>query len=118
MTFIIDTGVSRPDAASILRIDRSEAVVDGVLDALPPNPTQEQFDAGLLAAILGELRTPRILETARAAFLRFLPLATRLAQTDPAAFDEIIVAYAELTTELPVDRSEAIARRKASAGIR
>lgn len=115
--FVIDTGgTDRPSAAG-WRFNRSDALLDGAMDSLPIGATQEQADAAVLALILGQLHSPRLLSTVRQALMRFWPLLCEIAERDPDAFDEAIMAYAELSTSLPADRSEMIARRKASAAI-
>lgn len=118
MTFVIDTGYSGPDAAAGWRFDRSSVLMNGALDALPADATQAQIDAAVLAHVIGEIYRPKVMTTVRAALCRFWPLLCDIALRDPTAFDEVIVAYAELTTTLPADRSEAIGRHKASAGNR
>lgn len=119
MTFIIDTGSSdTPFAASWGRIGKCEVIRDAVADSLPAGAPQSAVDAATLAAILGDLYSPKVLETVREHFLQLWPLIADLGTRDPLAFDEIIVAYAELSQSLPANLSESIARRKASAQLR
>lgn len=117
MTFIIDTGGSTaaPAAAAWGRIDRCGVIMIGVMDGLPPDPPQHSIDAAIVGAVLGELHKPKLLETVRERLLSMWSIIAPLAATDPTGFDEILSAYAELTTWLPASQSEAIAQRKASA---
>lgn len=112
--FIIDCGIPERDAALAWRVDRVEAIRNGVRDSLPPDAPQSAIDAATVAAILGELHSPKRADTMRMHLLALWPLLRDLARTDPAGFDECVIAYAERVTELPADASESYARRKAS----
>ena len=97
--FHIDTGAPQRTEHN-LNIDRVAAIRDAILDGLPEDYTQAQYDGALVQMILGELRTPKTLKTVRGKLIGFLPLITPLAATSPASFDEIILEYAELATVL------------------
>lgn len=118
MTFLIDTGAPQIDTAAGWRIDRNEALVSGVMDALPADATQAQIDNALVLAILGQMRSPAMLGTVRRHLVGAFGILAPIAFRDPAAFDAVLQEYAELTTMLPEDASEAHARRKASAALR
>lgn len=124
MTFAIDLGDERP-AAFGWRVDRASTIMDAALDAAGPMTGtmpedaarhQAKIDAALVGLILGELHSAKLLDTVRRHFCGLWPLIAQLADREPDAFDSIIMAYAELSTELPRDRAEAQRRRKASAG--
>ena len=105
MTYIIDTGITEPDAAGLWKISKRDGLANGVLDSLPAGAPQSAIDAATLAAILGDLHTPKLMRTVRMHFIALWPLIQELAFREPAAFDEILVAYAELSTVLPEDRA-------------
>lgn len=119
MSFVIDTGT--PDAP-FARVwgdtSKCDQIRAGVADSLPVDAPQSAVDAATLAMILGALHSPKTLETARRHFLQLWPLVADIGTRDALAFDEILVAYAELSQSLPADLSESIARRKASAQLR
>jgi hypothetical protein len=72
------------------------------------------MDAKIVGIVLGELHRLKLLPTVRMRLMQLWPIIAPLADTDPAGFDEIISAYAELTTMLPASRAEAISRRTAA----
>jgi hypothetical protein len=116
---IIDTGApDKPAAAAWGRIDACNVLMAGIADALPEQPAEAALSAAIVSAILGEMHDSKMMATVRRTLLTYWPIISSLAETDPAGFDELLLAYAELTTCLPEDRSEAIARRKASAQLR
>jgi hypothetical protein len=100
--FQIDTGLGG-DRLAWVRIDRSDGLLCGVMDSLPPDATQAQIDAAMVSMILSELRTPRTLKTVRRRLLQLWPLFAELAQehSEPAQADAILIEYAERVTELP-----------------
>ena len=116
MTFVIDTGTTpeRPFAATWGHIGKCEVIRSAVVDRLLPGASQAEIDALFVTIIIGELHDSRMLETVRMHMVQLWPIIAPLAETDPHGFDEIMMAYAELSTVLPANRSEAIERRKAA----
>lgn len=98
--FLIDTGVPDRHSAAGWRIDRCDGLINGALDSLPENPTQAQIDAAIIAAVLGDLKTPKRAETVRRHLVQLWPAIMPLAVTDPAGFDAVLMEYAEIITTL------------------
>ena len=108
MTFTIE----KQEAAHVYGIDHCDMLLQTVRDELPDDATQAQIDDLLAQYILGDLRRPVTLETVRGHLLRYWPLIAPLAAREPHTFDSILLEYAEHTTVLPFDRSEAIRARR------
>ena len=99
MTFAIDTG--QPQRAwNPLQIDRCGEIRAIAVDSLPEDATQAQIDGAIALAVMGDLHTPKRLDTVRRHLMALMPLIAELARTSPASVDEIFIEYAELTTVL------------------
>lgn len=90
-SFEIDTGTERP--RRMFSMGFLEVLMDGVMDSLPPNPTQEQIDDVLVQHIIGILRKPKTLETVRFKLVSLFPLLVGLADREPEQFDAILLEY-------------------------
>jgi hypothetical protein len=81
-----------------LRVDRSDNLMSAIIDNLPEDATQAQIDGMTAQWVMGELRTPKTLQTVRRRFVQLWPLIAPLAERQPDQFDAITLEFAERTT--------------------
>jgi hypothetical protein len=87
MTFTIDTGATdRPISFGF----GNSALLDGVLDSLPENASQDEIDRALAIEIRRDIGKPRTAKTVRAHFSMHWHLIAPLADRSPTLFDAII----------------------------
>jgi hypothetical protein len=94
----IDTGVSPAGIAPTL--DKVEAILDGVLDSLHADATQEQIDAAVVLVLLGYVRGPKKAETVRRRIVQLWPLIAPLAEREPHLFDSVLNEFCEVVSTL------------------
>jgi hypothetical protein len=81
-----------------LRVDRADNLMSAIIDSLPQDATQAQIDGMTAQWVMGELRTPKTLQTVRRRFVQLWPLIAPLAERQPDQFDAITLEFAERTT--------------------
>lgn len=94
MPFEIEPHAQRPNYA----INARDTMMDGVLDSLPADASQERIDAALALAIMGKLRQPKLQKTVRHHLLQNWHFIAPMAERDPALFDSILVEFADCIT--------------------
>ena len=89
---------TRSGMGANLRVDRSDNLLSAILDRLPEYATQDQVDGMTAQWVMGELRSPKTLQTVRRRFVQLWPLIAPLAERQPDQFDAIALEFAERTT--------------------
>ena len=77
MTFQIDTGTPQR-AWNPLQIDRCGEIRAIAVDSLPEDATQAQIDGAIALAVMGDLHTPKRLDTVRRHLMALMPLIAEL----------------------------------------
>lgn len=98
MTSFTIEPISRAPSGDSLRLDRADNLMSAILDSLPEDATQEQIDGMTAQWVMGELRSPKTLQTVRRRFVQLWPLIEPLAHRQPDQFDAIALEFAERTT--------------------
>ena len=99
MTFVIDTGAPE-ELTRPMRFGRLDSMGWDILESLPLDATQAQIDGAIVQVIVGDLRTPKRLDTVRRHLVALWPMVAPLAISSPASFDEIMCEYAERVSDL------------------
>tara|TARA_R110000868_G_scaffold25149_11_gene98246 strand:+ start:566 stop:859 length:294 start_codon:yes stop_codon:yes gene_type:complete len=86
MSFTIDTGSAPARAFGF----GNNVLLDGVLDSLPDNASQEEIDAATALEIRRDIGKPKTAKSVRAHFAMHWHLIAALADRSPNLFDAII----------------------------
>ena len=101
MSFVIE-GREQSGLGRVIGDAFKEAVMDTILDSVPPGldqvAAQRFIDAAILRHALSEITGPKKLDTARRHLLSMWPMIAPLAVRSPADFDAILLEYAERST--------------------
>ena len=99
MTLVIDTG-TQEELTRPMRFGRLDSIGWDILESLPLDATQAQIDGAIAQVVMGDLRTPKRLDTVRRHLVALWPMIAPLALSSPASFDEIMSEYAERVSDL------------------
>lgn len=96
----IDTGTDGYNIAAACRIGVIDATLANVRDHLGEGAAQTEIDDAIILTILGDLRTPKKLETVRRHLMMWWPTLCDISEREPDLFDSVLMEFAELTTVL------------------